>query len=95
VSYQKLVTDIVKLVTDATPLPAAGDRSAVKAFLTKLIPDLVDLVYDAGGLDAVKALCASPEPFEKIGDGKILQWVTTNLPTIISLVETILAIIPK
>ena len=95
----KIISDIVTLIKDAGPLPTISDRGAVKAFLGRVVPDLVDLTYDAGGFDAVKAaleshgtVAAEAEAPGKIGDGKILQWVVTNLPQILAIIS---ALIPK
>ncbi len=54
-SLSQILTDLFKLIGDCQPLPDPRDRAAVKAFAVKLAPDIIDLVYDAGGLDAVAA----------------------------------------
>ena len=93
------IQDIVKIVSDAAPLPTWSDRVAVKAFAAKIIPDLIDLGFDAGGLQAVHGECCALPPGElegivaaaipvgKLGDGTILKWLVANLPTIISIIS--------
>ena len=98
-NYAKLVTDLAKILSDGGALPTFTDRAAVKAYLSKVGPDLVDLVFDAGGLDAVTILCAAQPagvvPVEAKGDGHILQWIVTNLPTILSTITAIIAMFGK
>jgi hypothetical protein len=108
--YQKIISDVVKIVTDSGMPPPLSERAGVKAWFVKVAPDLIDLGYDATGFGAVHAEFAAmaPEaledsvkqafgavPAERIGDGHIIKWVTTNLPNILQLITTILAVIPK
>jgi hypothetical protein len=95
-NFTALVTDITRAVADAAPLPDFTDRAAVKAFAVKLIPDLIDLGFDAGGLQAsyealalaeLESIVKAALPVEKLGDGTILKWIVANLPTIISIIS--------
>lgn len=92
-----LISDLVAVMEAAGPLPDIHDRAAVKAAVLKALPALIDLIYDAGGIDAVKTALAAAAPgdLEKIGDGHIIKWLVANLPTIISTIEAIIAVIPK
>jgi hypothetical protein len=58
-SANQLLTDIIKIITDATgsgPLPAITDEAAVTALAVKVVPDLIALGYDmAGGTAASSA----------------------------------------
>ncbi len=91
-SQIQLITDVVKIFTDATdgPLPSISDRAGVKALLVKVIPDLADLAYDAAGMQAehvdVEAVKASV-PVGKLGDGTLLQLIIANLPQIAAFIK--------
>jgi hypothetical protein len=58
-SANQLLTDIIKIITDATgsgPLPSITDEAAVTALAVKVVPDLIALGYDlAGGATASSA----------------------------------------
>lgn len=97
-----VIHDVEKIFADVWPLPSLGDFAAVKATLTKVIPDLVQFAHDIG-LDQLQAAfdnasklrAAGNGPVGKIGDGHILQWVITNAPAIMAFVTQIIAIFPK
>jgi hypothetical protein len=103
-NVQALIGDIVRIVSDAAPLPDFNDCTATKAFAVKLLPDLIDAGYDIAGLqsahaeccalpgDTIEAIVQSGVPLEKVGDGTILKWLAANMGTIISM---ILLFIPK
>lgn len=100
----KLLTDIIKAVSDAQPLPDFTDRVSIKAFAAKLVPDLIDAGFDTAGLQAAHAECCAMAPADletkikaadqvgAIGDGTILKWLVANLPSIIQMV---LLFVPK
>jgi hypothetical protein len=106
-SYQDVLKDVVAMVTEVGLPPSFSDRAAVKVWVTKAAPHLVDMGYDVAGFQssAGELMACSPEhittlvtaamPPEKIGDGHIIQWITANLPNILQLVTTIIAVIPK
>lgn len=89
---------VVKAVADSQPLPDFSNRTAVKAFAVKLVPDLIDVGFDAAGLQAVHTECCdmakgdleaqvkAAMPVGAIGDGTILKWLVTNLPAILQLI---------
>jgi hypothetical protein len=89
-----IIADIIKIIQDASPLPTLTDRAAVKAFVTRVAPDLVDLVFDAGGFQGFAAKLAD-ESLEKIGDGTWIKLFIEKLPQIIQIAMTILALLPK
>lgn len=98
----KILADIVALLSTAWPLPDLKDKAAVKAWLAANSGPLVDLVYDAGGLGAVKAaLEAAPEApdgyaaGELEANGAILAWLIAHKQQILDLIALIVAVVPK
>ncbi len=103
-SPANLIADFVAIMEASGPLPDIHDRAAIKAAVIKEAPAVIDLIFDAGGFDAVKTSLAgvSPGELELVFDGHRLKWITDHLPAIISEgeaiindIKAIIAIIPK
>ena len=89
-----LFLDIEKTISDAGGLPDFKDGKAVAAWAGRIAPDIVQFIYDAGGLSQVKpalmAMAANPEAAAAAGwkpDGTIIKWVITNLPAIMQIIS--------
>lgn len=98
-SLQNLIADIVRIISHATPLPDWANRQEVKDFADRIVPDLIDLGFDAGGLQAAHGECMALPPDEletlvnaalppsKIGDGTLVKWLIANLPAILQIIS--------
>ena len=96
----QLLLDIEKTIADAGNLPDFTDKAATAAWAGRIAPDIVNFIYDAGGLGTVHAaLCAAAAPgsapLGKIGDGSIMRWLVANGPAIMAFIMQIVAVIPK
>jgi hypothetical protein len=104
----KVITDIVLLISKGGALPSSTDREAVKAYAVAIVPGLIDLGYDAMGLQVaagefkamspkeIKKCVCDTMPAEKIGDGTILKFLqSVDWGKLISEIGTIIAFLPK
>lgn len=104
---RKLIADITRLASEAWPLPQYSDRAAVKVWAKAIIDPLIDLGYDAAGFEGAQMRVASLSqdeiekivmeslPPEKIGDGRIVKWISANLSDLFKIAITIISVIPK
>ena len=99
-----IVADIVKLAMDSWPLPNFKAKAEVDAWLVKLIPDLTKIIYNAGGIEAVRAeLAATPvESFhacafaEAGGNRPFIDFIrNVDWAKVLEIVNLIIAVIPK
>ena len=94
-----VLADLCRLIAGFQPFPDLSKRENAKALLIKIGPDLVDLAYDVGGIDALaKCLCgATPSDVDgairlladsgdlgKFGDGAFIKNLIANLPQLIT-----------
>ena len=96
--FSQIITDLVKLFANASQLPDPKDRAAVKAYALRVVPDVIDLVYDAGGIDNVeaallelKATSLRGENVGAFGDGAIIQYLIAHGAEILALIKMIMA----
>jgi hypothetical protein len=100
---QKLITDIVTLISTIAPLPDWNDVEAVVVFGQRLIAGLIRIGYDlrttapqahaecmAMAPADLEAAIMAAIPVGKLGDGVLLAWILKNLPTLISIISLFL-----